>query len=420
MLYVAGVVSTALPRGYTVRADMDALPPSEQQNWLLDGLATLVARCGPEPLLKAPIIEPTAAFFPDPLSSDVAGVRALASRLLAYAGLGALGVRVETYRGGGAGTPERSCAASRTSAAWFAGIELGQCRLGVDTATITRPGDLLSAMSHEIAHAFREHHGLRGEQAANEEALADLTAVYLGFGVLMARAEHVKGALSPSRLDVRDVCFLLGAQLVARGSDTLAREHLASYLDPNHAAVLRAACTSIARPSLLVRLGLDDSRVPEIVSTAAIRPQALVGGPLENTGLPVFRLRSGRTLPYAVLAVLAASVFCAVFLPARAPRLLVAALLALACALGALAGRLLARDVCSDPECGSPLRRRERFCPRCGGEIRGVIHSSSERAAAERRLARKARRRSGVPVSALDAAREIAREVERRSRPPQD
>ena len=68
------------------------LPTPRDQDWLVEHLAGLVRRHGAAPLLEAPLLEPSAAFFPEPWTRDVEGVRRLARRLLDYAGLRRVGV----------------------------------------------------------------------------------------------------------------------------------------------------------------------------------------------------------------------------------------------------------------------------------------------------------------------------------------
>ncbi|MCY1007443.1 hypothetical protein OV079_18180 [Nannocystis pusilla] len=50
---------------------------------------------------------------------------------------------------------------------------------------------------------------------------------------------------------------------------------------------------------------------------------------------------------------------------------------------GLVLGRFLRESRCSEPRCGATLASGDKVCPRCGGDVVGVIHHPRERLAAE-------------------------------------
>ena len=252
------------------------LPDVDEREWLLDGLARLVRLRGWEQLVGAPVLLPDQQYFPDPWLDDARGVVILLRRLLVYAGMPEFRVRVTVYdndahaqydyRGvghGGAG-----------AAAWFAGIDGDLCRFGVERRELGDVEELVGTLGHEVAHAYREHHGVCARDRHIEERLTDLNSVYLGFGVFLfnsswsfktggysASGERLlyerksRGYLSPAQLAV-----LLGAQSVARAAPREAREAIAAALSPNHRKLYRDACRLFDDDpaALRQRLGVSD------------------------------------------------------------------------------------------------------------------------------------------------------------------
>ena len=112
------------------------------------------------------------------------GAWAVARRLLVYAGLGDLTLRLdigeyaERVRGHdhhGHLTEH----AGEGAAAWFAGIEGGDCWFGLDASHLGTPDVLVGAFAHEVAHAYRAHHGLVVRDAAHEERLHKFQVAHL-------------------------------------------------------------------------------------------------------------------------------------------------------------------------------------------------------------------------------------------------
>lgn len=164
---------------------MEYLPSEDDRDWLLDHLAALVRTRGHATLVCAPILAGTPRWFPEPLGADPLSLRVLAVRLLGYAGLDmdaevqpfddTVEAEVELNAWGGARSVRHQGAA-----AWYAGTEDGVCWFGCSDATAAEPAALLGTMAHEVAHAYRHHHGLMVDDRDTEELLTDLTTVYLG------------------------------------------------------------------------------------------------------------------------------------------------------------------------------------------------------------------------------------------------
>ena len=117
-------------------------------------------------------------------------------------------------------------------------------------------------------------------------------------------------------------------------------------------------------------------------------------GPAEMTKLgpdnprPVFRLRRAHAgmglflgVPGGVFAVFVAA-FVAFAVLGRAPGFLALPVFLSGPILGWLIGRAWTYDLCSEPGCRAPLAPDREDCPRCAGEIAGVIHAADQHYAA--------------------------------------
>src|SRR5262245_64085167 len=126
---------------------MSHLPSDEEQTWLLDQLRDLIASRGYETFVNAPILEPRDEYFPDPFSRDTRGIYVLARRLLTYAGLGHLDVRVEVFPERIIGEASDGPHAGREMVAWFGGIENGCCSFGANLQLLKDLEPLPGAMA---------------------------------------------------------------------------------------------------------------------------------------------------------------------------------------------------------------------------------------------------------------------------------
>ena len=250
------------------------VPAGERRDQLLAALSHLIRRRGFETLVCAPILLPKSEYFPERWESNVVGARRLLRRLMHYAGLGEFAVSLESWH-------ERppilgQLDVQRTgdhAAAWFAGFREGTFEFGLERDELRHEESLVAALGHEVAHAYRDHHGLVIRDHALEEKLTDLTCVYLGFGVFALAASHVVetggvnaagerllyetrslGYLSPG-----DFALLLAAQLAVRGDEREQRA-VCKELSANHAALVEGALAEFtdARARLLHELGVPD------------------------------------------------------------------------------------------------------------------------------------------------------------------
>jgi hypothetical protein len=414
------------------------LPPPEVQQGLLDALKTLISRKGHERFIRAPLIETTPRFFPDAWQPDLDGVRALALRLLAYAGLEELDVDVEPFVNEedvlwpGLVQGESHSRQKHGTAAWFRGIEEGCCLLGVDLALVTDPERLVGVLAHEVAHAWRFHHGLMVEDSELEEELTDLTTLYLGFGILTvngtyryrARGEVSGGMVSTEwsfasggYLPLEAMCFLLAVQAVARRMDSGEVRHLQRQLEPNQAASFRHALQELEpeKEALAETLRIPSpERWPppwtELPVPAALRaapvsspvlhtvpePEVPEREPLYNEGRPVFRFR--RTRPFA--AFLWPFVGVLLLIPLKAFLGTQWTLLIVPASL--VAALVLKRDYCSGTGCEVILEEGVTVCPSCGGTVAGVIERLRDRFDAEADYWRKVRAEGKVLPDELD------------------
>src|SRR5262245_36267634 len=309
------------------------LPTVEERAWLLTRLSELIARRGKEPFLDRPLVEPTPEFFPDPWTFNHRGLDRLTRRLMQYAGLGQLDVKVGTYTEFDA-SPRVSSEHHQTrgTAGVFLGIEKGCCAFALHEKA---PGDaeyMAGVMCHEVAHAYRSFHGLAAaEPGGEEEHLTDLTSVYLGFGILATNNSFrfrskswLAGAMEHSEWSTQSTgylppqafAYLLATQMVARGLRRRDRSRVLKRREGNQAVCTRASLKEVRRMESDIRGVLrlapgagrgSPSRSREILAPLPeyVGPQAEAAvGPATppppfNEGRPVFRLSKSRVGPGA-------------------------------------------------------------------------------------------------------------------------
>lgn len=397
---------------------MDLLPTPHERAALLEGLACLIESRGFETFVRAPLLEPSSEFFPDPWEPSVRGVRALSLRLLRYAGLDAVDASVELF-----GEDQESGFGERRhdgTAAWFAGIEGDTCIFGADRKQLAVGDAIVGTMCHEIAHAYREHHDIVGAHRQLEEENTDITTVYLGFGILTTNNAYrfrksggLSGGMTTTAwstsqvgyLSPQSMAFLLAAQSVARGLATRDVKRIAAKLEPNQRAFYRAAHRELGTDQDGLRLALgvppvelwpDETvlAIPLLPADAHFVPGQAHDGdgdgddhekesaPLWNHASRVFRVRETKAKRWGLFGALLGMLVAAIV--ASRTELegwrLCAYLMPVTLSLGVLAGRRRIRDACSEPRCEGLMTLADRAtCPRCGAAIAGVIDDPNDR-----------------------------------------
>lgn len=410
------------------------LPTPDERAFVLDQLAALARARGITPIVAAPLVSAESRWFPDPWAGGEASMRRLLRRLLRYAGLPDARVEVTIHdeaTGGPAtgGTP--------TIPVWLDAIADGVMQFSAVGSALRNPLVFVPASARAVAEAWRRHHGMPTGDDANAQRRLDVTAIYLGFGRLTVDAANryhtvatanLRSRGSRSRLGVlspQALAFALAAIVVARGSSAAERRSIAKNLQPNPSAFFRAALERLdgASPPVVERLGLpakttwppplseevltaplaDDDDDAEVEEEDPDRhaEKGVVG---MNVGKPVFRVQRSKAarlgkmlaLPVVTMGMLAARMQVGVDIPLWE----FGAAAAVLGAMGLGIGRFLPDSRCSEPKCGAELSADANVCPRCGGEVSGVIAHPRERLAAEDEL----RRRSGKDASGDDAA----------------
>jgi hypothetical protein len=385
---------------------MELLPPDHERDELLDELSDLITAAGAETFLAAPILFPDDATFPDAWDGGPIGVYRLTRRMQTYAGLGELDLNIEmdhfseTKMGHDAyGRP--SVVGHEGVAGWFAGIEDNRCYFGVDLAQLSTPGSLAGTMAHEVCHAYRAWLGITTSERLREELRTDLTSIYLGFGILTANASLMFRSGSTEGLgsywqtqqggymSPQSMCFVLAAQVVARGLAPAERKRIASHLETNQAACFRAACDSLSRDALLERLGLPLPALhPRVRAIADVEfdeqlVEGLLASETEASDAPVDESPTGRLerrVPNGVVVIAGwlAGGTAAVLLAGTNPGLAVGVGLAAPLLAWLVAPRRLI-DVCADRSCAAILPVDATRCPTCRRVIAARIASEADR-----------------------------------------
>jgi len=417
-LEVASPVATATNRGEKLPPEAEFLPSEDQQVWLLAALEELLQLRGSRHFLSMPLVEPTAKYFPDRWSFTEAGLDRVVRRLMQYAELGHLDVRITTFADPGAPVG-RKHSAHRATAGVFLGIQDGCCYFGFNSEALADEEYVAGVMAHEVAHAYRDHHALCDtSDQEREECLTDVTAAYLGFGILVAnnsyryRASHTGSMLggglfahSESQvgyLSPQAFSFLLAIQMKARGLEGRRRSHVLRHLETTQQAFAKAAAEAILEwPEETLerlRIALGDATVEEIPLKSILLPlpplpevpeeatpdeDPAVNAPLFNQGYPVFRVGQSKTTQYGTVGVLAGVLLWAAAVAAPSLAWLFITSSVIGTAAGIIAGVRARYDICSDPECTCVLPPDATLCPNCGGFVAGSIRSASDRLAAE-------------------------------------
>jgi hypothetical protein len=380
------------------------------QQQVLDALGALIARYGAAPFVSAPIVEPSERFFPEGFATgSMEGLEQVVRRLVDYGGLSGMRVQITRARASSGPTDPkpRPPWASRGEPAWLEGLADGLLLFAVEQEQMGKDEALGGVLAREVARAFRAQRELgdgpyratEDDEEASEEQI-DLTAVYLGLGVIASYSQRwyryinigarAKVALERvTALPPETLAFAIAAQAVARGISPEEQDRLAGMLQRDHTGGFRAACAHLTGASLAM-LGLPPREewpaprepgqpLPE--SVVEVRePRA------RPSGRPVFRVAqdaamsgaaSGGVLsliPTVVAGVLLHSSFVFLFL-------------GVGVVAGVIRGRKRRWDVCSS--CAARIPEGVEVCAGCGGVVSGRIDHRDDRLAAEERLAEK-------------------------------
>ena len=107
---------------------------------------------------------------------------------------------------------------------------------------------MAGVMAHKIAHVYRAFHGLVNSSSwEEEERLTDVTAVYLGFGILAA---NLCGNLETSHADIpyltpQAFAYLVALQMVARNLSKNERRRILKHLEWDQDDFARVALDSV-------------------------------------------------------------------------------------------------------------------------------------------------------------------------------
>lgn len=385
---------------------------ADDQKWLIERLAELIEVCGHERFVGAPIVGPEDEHFPDRSRRDAAGVQVLARRLLWHCGLTEHRARVTDLRGYHVPSTVRMLSDTNV---WFVGIkghvaEFELTEIGND--------DLVGILCHEVGVAYRDfmgvdrvdaghpfrdpwlqerHHGHEDEHMV--AVLGSLTTVYLGLGLLATNASHHArhsalqeessqwSITTAGGLPSEVMSFLCALHAVVRderaGYDGLLRNQRADF-DRWYKRLAGA------RDSLIDRLGLPasdswtalDTPVAESFDDEHYDDSGALAEHERgkfNTGKPVFRTPIKNTLA-VILAMLVSAPLLVMVGWAALNSFIPGALVAVG-----VCGAMLYNHQktpafrCSDQHCRALLEDADEHCPRCGGDVVGLLQHPSDR-----------------------------------------
>ena len=417
---------------------------------LMEALAEVVARSVGDRFTTMPLVVPSETFFPEPFSATLGWYKRVTSRFMAQCGLGAYELIVDIFDAGERQQPSDGPRPDMVEghhdgarmAAWFAGLHTSghqpKCYFGLDLRLMKEPETLVASMAHEVAHAFRAHHGLTQPAAEigrrsgltdlerYEEELTDLTTHALGFGVLTTNAAYLYRQTggsdglsqwktwrhgSAGYLSHIDMSHLLAVTLAHR-TEAGRKDDVTRWLEKTQAATVKAnlkdgvdlepfharlAALGAARRKSLVPDRFEPARfaphkLDDIDLNAELADEAQENVRVRNSGLPVFRIPSKTAAPFRpfsagptslrwlrVAAVLGA--FATLVFASGRPLAIAVFGPPLALLFDAGLRRLYAvpEDLCSEPDCQAVQPETAATCPGCGGTIAGTLASADER-----------------------------------------
>jgi hypothetical protein len=376
----------------------------------VESLAKIVSVAGYERLVACVLVVADEAHFPDKWRGGPASASRLALRLVHYAGLEGLEVDLKIVDSEGEEAVKHpEIRPQEALAAWLLAIRDGKIEMALDRRALQDPALVLAALARVVAHAFAQLYGLVKDQTQVQSEWIDLCAIFLGFGVVTANAarRYVTGAgggvrrvQSLGRLSWREQSFLLALVARVRRLSKNDLRVIEKLLEREQAQAFRESCESLSEQNgdLLVRklnlphprtwpaaLDLADVlvKLPAPVESADALDRGIVG---KNRGRPVFRVQrrmSFRLFQIGLGATFAAGVFLRLDQSASYDPSAVAVISMLAVACLSVIGFFIEENRCSEAKCEARLKPAMQECPRCSGNIVGVIKHPRDRLAAE-------------------------------------
>jgi len=150
------------------------------KRWMEDRLKWLAKQFGLHILLEAPVILPTAEFFPDPWDGSPKAVRRMFRRVCGYMHVNPDHMDLTLF-------DDKPFMDTMRAGTWQPSDTYGKSgSVHLDRGGVYRPADLVGTMAHELAHQRLLGEGRFDPDTFDNELLTDLTAVYHGFGVFLA------------------------------------------------------------------------------------------------------------------------------------------------------------------------------------------------------------------------------------------
>lgn len=393
------------------------LPTATDEADLVARTASLIALAGFAPYVAGHLVEPTDAYFPDEWMPTPAGVAQLAARVLDYAGIDEVAIDA---RHADADEPRPAPLSDDEPApgVWALTVEAHRIGLAVDLDQLDDRLALLATLARIAATVFRLRQAITPGPAESEARDLDVTAAYLGFGLITTNAAHRFRARRPvndmgdgraaplyahrrlGALTPGEQACLLALHQQARAAPAVDRKAIAAQLEPNQRTWFLDACKRLAARDVLAELGLPPRESwprprprPSAPVTSLVRAQRAVPTAIARGGVggvhagePVFRAASSYAAPYGgygLLAGLLAALL--VGLAGLAGPVMIAVALGVPTVLTVLGARR-PRDLCAGARCGMPLPSHATRCPSCGGTVAGRLLPGETRLDAEERL----------------------------------
>jgi hypothetical protein len=239
----------------------------------LDRLKDLIAKSGPDRLFAAPLVTPEDTWFPDRWRPNLECVRRILLRLAEYAGLPDLDVEMVSEFEEAAETRVPDSVMRQRSTygrkGMFLGIHEARAWFRVEESHLQFPQRLIGELVREMALAWRQVHDIHVTPHRTEEECADVTAVFLGFGILLCnsafepRLEGLRREIDWERssyLYVYDVCELLACWAMLK---ELPEAEIVKHLGATQADLFGRAWTLWSEDDLRTRFGIPSDSMPE-------------------------------------------------------------------------------------------------------------------------------------------------------------